>query len=61
MKRMIFTLCWLLLGWQVSTAQQANKKWTLQDCLDYALENNIQLKQSHNDYLSGLEDAYSGR
>ena len=53
---MIFTLCWLLLGWQVSTAQQANKKWTLQDCLDYALENNIQLKQSHNDYLSGLED-----
>ena len=30
--------------------------WTLQRCLDYALENNIQLRQSRNTYLSGLED-----
>lgn len=30
--------------------------WTLDECLRYALENNIQLQQSRNDYLSGLED-----
>ena len=30
--------------------------WTLDECLRYALENNIQLRQSRNDYLSGLED-----
>ncbi len=32
------------------------KVWTLDECLRYALENNIQLRQSRNDYLSGLED-----
>lgn len=56
MKRMILIVCGLLFGWQVSMAQQTMKKWTLQDCLDYALENNIQLRQSRNDYLSGLEE-----
>lgn len=30
--------------------------WTLQDCLDYALENNIQIKKSKVTRLSGLED-----
>lgn len=30
--------------------------WTLDECLHYALGNNIQLRQSRNDYLSGLED-----
>lgn len=30
--------------------------WTLRKCLDYAMENNIQLRQSRNDYFSGLED-----
>lgn len=30
--------------------------WTLKKCLDYAMDNNIQLRQSRNDYLSGLED-----
>lgn len=53
---MILIVCGLLFGWQVSMAQQTMKKWTLQDCLDYALENNIQLRQSRNDYLSGLEE-----
>ena len=26
----------------------ANKKWTLEDCVNYAIENNIQVKQSEN-------------
>ena len=29
-----------------------SKIWTLDECLRYALENNIQLPQSRNDYLS---------
>lgn len=32
-----------------------NKKWTLQECIDYAVENNISLRQSRNAHLSGLE------
>lgn len=32
------------------------KVWTLDECIRYAFENNISLKQSRNDYLSGLED-----
>ena len=30
--------------------------WTLDDCIRYAMENNIQLQQSRNDILSGQED-----
>lgn len=37
-------------------AQAQSRVWTLQQCLDYAMENNIQLQQSRNTYLSGLED-----
>ena len=33
-----------------------NKKWTLPECIDYAVENNISLRQSRNAHLSGLED-----
>ncbi len=29
--------------------------WSLNDCINYAIENNIQIKQSKNDYLSGIE------
>lgn len=36
--------------------QAQSRVWTLQQCLDYAMENNIQLQQSRNTYLSGLED-----
>ena len=41
---------------QLAAAQDSLKVWTLGECLDYALENNIQLRQSRNDYLSGVED-----
>lgn len=37
-------------------ATGTTRQWTLQECLDYALENNIQLRQNRNDYLSGVED-----
>lgn len=47
--------CVALMGWIAAAAQDA-KVWTLKECLDYALENNIQLHRSRNDYRSGLED-----
>ena len=37
------------------------KIWTLNECLRYALENNIQLQQSRNNYLSGLEDTQEAK
>lgn len=56
MKRRVWIVCVALLGWQFAAAQDSLKVWTLGECLDYALENNIQLRQSRNDYLSGIED-----
>ena len=35
--------------------------WTLEDCIDYAMDNNIQLRQSRNDILSGQEDLAEAR
>ena len=37
------------------------RTWTLQDCIDYAIENNISLQQSRNNLLSGLEDTYQAK
>lgn len=37
-------------------AQEESQKWTLRSCLDYAIENNIQLKKSRVNEFSGLED-----
>ena len=48
----------LLLG-VAATGQP--RTWTLQDCIDYAIENNISLRQSRNSYLSGLEDTYQAK
>ncbi|MFD1094204.1 TolC family protein [Salegentibacter chungangensis] len=43
MKKLSFLACILFLGIS-ATAQE--KKWTLQECVNYALENNISIKQS---------------
>ena len=58
MKRLLpLLLCSLLLsGLRNATAQEASKTWTLQECLDYAYQNNIQVRQSRNNQLSGIED-----
>lgn len=58
MKRLLpILLCSLLLsGLWNATAQEASKTWTLQECLDYAYQNNIQVRQSRNNQLSGIED-----
>ena len=58
MKRLLpILLCSLLLsGLRNATAQEASKTWTLQECLAYAYQNNIQVRQSRNNQLSGIED-----
>ena len=56
MLRKLPICCFAMLSVQMAAAQDSLKTWTLKMCLDYALENNIQLQQSRNSYLSGLED-----
>lgn len=56
MKRKLLIGFIALLGWQMAAAQEAPRVWTLRECLDYALENNIQLQQSRNEMRSGVED-----
>ncbi len=56
MKRIVLICLSMVLASQIVSAQDSVKRWTLQECLDYALENNIQLKQTRNSYLSGVED-----
>lgn len=38
------------------SAVMAQKQWTLQECIDYALANNITLKKSQLQQQSALED-----
>lgn len=40
----------------VASDSDTSSLWTLKECIDYAMENNIDLQQSHNQYLSGIED-----
>ncbi|WP_430400027.1 TolC family protein [Flavobacterium sp.] len=44
LKKIIFFL--LMIGFQLSAQE---KKWTLKECVDYAIENNISIKQSELD------------
>lgn len=46
----------LLLFALMATSVPAQQKWTLQDCLDYALANNIQLRQSRLTEAQDAED-----
>ena len=41
-KSIILSLAWLAIGFSLS----AQKAWTLEDCIQYAMENNIQIKQA---------------
>ncbi|MDO6761021.1 TolC family protein [Tamlana sp. 2_MG-2023] len=48
-----------LLAASVSFAQQ--KIWTLQECVDYALENNITVKQGQNNLLQNEQDVIAAK
>ena len=56
-------ILWLLPGFLLLpfSSYSQEKTWTLQDCLDYAMENNVSLQRSRNAYLSGLEDTEQAR
>ena len=43
------TIIAALLGLVISASAQEGKKWTLRECVEYALENNISVKQSELD------------
>ena len=48
----------IILGWALlmSLSSHAQKQWTLDDCISYALENNITLQQSRLKKQSATED-----
>ncbi|MDH6356392.1 TolC family protein [Parabacteroides sp. PF5-9] len=56
MKQYTGILLFLLLFSLGVKAQEKPATWTLYDCLEYALENNIQVKKSKVNLLSGKED-----
>lgn len=56
MKQYTLLLLLLVLLPFGTMAQDKPQRWTLRDCLDYALANNIQVKKSKVSYLSGQED-----
>lgn len=54
MKQIVLFICLIIpIGIK---AQSKPVQWTLADCLEYALEHNIQVKKSKVNYLSGEED-----
>ena len=62
MNKIVMTLMGLLLMAVLPTcAQDKGKKWTLQDCIDYALANNIQLKKNEIQRLSAEEDVLQSK
>lgn len=62
MRKMITLMCVALMAipFHVS-AQGTAKKWTLQECIDYAAQNNITLKKSQIQKLSALEDVENAK
>ena len=55
-KTIITGICLLMAVVCPLSAQTSGKKWTLQDCIDYALQNNISLKKNSLQKLSAKED-----
>ena len=62
MNKTLITCVWLMMLTAMPTfGQTTGKKWTLQDCIDYALENNIQLKKNQIQRLSAEEDVLQSK
>ena len=60
MKKYVIIIITALTVFSLTAGAQA-KKWTLQECIDYAVENSIALRQSRNAHLAGLEDTYKAK
>lgn len=66
MAKLLFKICFMCVSIPVMAQAQtgdasSTKVWTLSECLDYAMEHNIKLKQTRNTYLSGVEDTKQAR
>ncbi len=59
-KRLIFGVLMMVCPVLIY-AQTTCKKWTLQECVDYALQNNIQLKKSSVQRQSAQEDVWQSK
>lgn len=51
--RVLCVISVAILGWSETVAQQ---KWTLHQCIDYAMEHNLQIQQSQNSLQSAEVD-----
>jgi len=51
----------ILVAASVATLASAQKKWTMKDCIDYAMQNNITLKKSKLQRLSAAEDVMQSK
>lgn len=60
-KRLISWICVALTAVTTTFGQTPNKKWTLQDCIDYAMSNNISLQKSRVAKYSAMEDVEQSR
>ena len=66
-KLLLFSSCFLLLPATVRAQQQATtnhqpaKQWTLKNCIDYALQNNISLQKIKLNKISAQEDVLQSK
>lgn len=49
MKKVLYLSAAFLLSWNIQ-AQEAGKQWTLEECIQYAIEHNIDLKQIEKEH-----------
>lgn len=59
--RRLLTIVFCLAGWCAAAQEPLVKEWTLRECLDYAEQNSIGVRQSRNVHLSGMEDTRQAR
>ena len=53
--------CLLLLPAGMNAEEDAPKQWTLRDCIDYALENNITIQRNRISAESAQEDVKTAK
>ena len=58
MKNKILVITILIIGQSIFSNE---KVWTLEDCVIYALENNISILQARNSILSNEQDVISAK
>lgn len=60
-KYYIFLLCLSLLPIEIMAENKNSKQWTLRDCINYALDNNITIQRNRISVESAQEDLKSAK